>query len=129
RAGSGTCALPGRRRRRAAGRARGVLRHPRIRATLPGRPQRRAASRGVPGGGDRLRRLRHAARIQALVAAMTRLALLLLLLVCSAAAGARPPRETVDAVAAMIEARYFDADRAAVIADGLRAEAGDGTFD
>lgn len=51
-----------------------------------------------------------------------------LLLLC-AAAGAREPRATVDAVAQAIEDRYHDAARGADIADTLRAAAAKGEFD
>ncbi|KFN48235.1 S41 family peptidase [Arenimonas composti] len=60
---------------------------------------------------------------------MTRIALLLLLLMFTAVAGARPPRETVDAVAIQIEDYYWNAERGAEIAATLRNEAAAGRYD
>ena len=62
---------------------------------------------------------------------MLRIAFVLLFMFCTGVAGAqqRPPRETVEAVAAAIESTYFDAKRAAEIAKDLRAQNRRGDFD
>jgi hypothetical protein len=52
-----------------------------------------------------------------------------LLLMFTLPSAAREPRATVEAVAAAIEANYFDEARARVIASGLRAAGADGDFD